>query len=151
MKGVSLFCIILFFFAQHLHAQSIKVTLSGQIKDAASKRPLPFVSVTLKKAKDTSFISGTISGDDGRFKIADLNSGNYLLEFSYIGYQPLIQTLTVGQLSPVLELGSIELAADPKSLNTVTITGKQEEIRLDKKPSALRIISVRQVALYWKL
>jgi len=133
MKGVSLFCIILFFLAQHLHAQSIKVTLSGQMKEASGKHPLPFVSVTIKKAKDSSFVSGTISGDDGRFKIADINSGNYLLEFSYIGYQPLTQSLTIGQLSPVLELGGIELAADPKSLNTVTITGKQEEIRLDKK------------------
>lgn len=133
MKGVPLFCIILLFFAKHLHAQSIKVTLSGQMKEDSGKHPLPFVSVTLKKAKDSSFVSGTISGDDGRFKLADLSSGNYLLEFSYIGYQPLIQHLTIGQLSPVLELGSIELAADPKSLNTVTITGKQEEIRPDKK------------------
>ena len=133
MKGVSLLCIIFFFLAQLVHAQSIKVTLSGQIKAAADKRVLPFVSVTLKKAKDSAFVTGTISGDDGRFKIPDINSGNYLLECSYIGYQPFIQTVTIGQLSPILELGSIELTPDPKSLNTVTITGKQEEIRLDKK------------------
>lgn len=133
MKGVPFIFILLLSIASIAHAQSPKVTISGQLKAAAGKTALPFVTVTLKKAKDSAFITGTISGDDGRFKITDVNAGNYLLTFSYIGYQPVTQSVTAGQLTPILELGSIELSPDPASLNTVTITGQQEAVRLDKK------------------
>ena len=51
-------------------AQSPKVTLSGLIKDAKSKAVLPFVNITLKTVKDSTFVAGTISGEDGRFILA---------------------------------------------------------------------------------
>lgn len=137
MKVVPFIYILLIFFVSASYAQTSKVTISGQVKDAFAKAALPFVTITLKKAKDSSFTAGTISGEDGRFSIRDINSGNYLLMISYLGYQPLMQTLTVGQLSNVLELGNIELAKDTHSLEAVTVTGQQENIRPDKKTFAV--------------
>ncbi|QHS58145.1 TonB-dependent receptor domain-containing protein [Chitinophaga agri] len=133
MKCVPFISILLLSVVSIVHAQSPKVALAGQVKSASNKTVLPFVSVTLTKVKDSTFITGTITGDDGRFRITDVNPGNYLLTFSYLGYQPVTQSVTAGQLTPILELGSIELYPDPASLNTVTITGQQEAIRLDKK------------------
>lgn len=120
-------------------AQSTKITLSGIIKDAGNKSTLPFVNVVLKKAGDSSFAAGTISGEDGRFVIRDIVSGNYLLTSTYIGYKPEIQPVTVGQLSSFLDLGIIELVREAQTLNEVTLTSKQEAIssRMDKKTFTL--------------
>lgn len=113
-------------------AQSSKVTVTGLIKEATGKTSLPFVSVTLK-TRDSAFVAGTITGDDGRFSLPDISSGNYLLIFSYIGYQPKIEPITVGQLSTFQDMGNITLTQDARSLNAVTVAGKQEDIRMDKK------------------
>jgi len=116
-------------------AQTHSVTLSGLIRDAKNKAPFPFVNITLKLAKDSSFVSGTISGDDGRFTMQSVKEGNYLLAVSYVGYQSRLVHVTVGQLSNFLDLGNIDLAEDVKALSEVTVVGKQEAVssRMDKK------------------
>ena len=63
------------------------VTISGIVKDKNSKANLPFVNVVLKTEKDSSFISGAVSNEEGRFSISKIKSGNYYLEVSYIGYK----------------------------------------------------------------
>lgn len=115
------------------NAQTSKVTLSGQIKDATNKSVLAFVNVTL--TKDSNLVAGTISSDNGRFSLTDIKSGQYILTCTYTGYLPKTKTVTVGELSNFLELGIIELAPNEKYLNEVTVTGKQETVsaRLDKK------------------
>ncbi len=135
MKSKLAFCIILTFLINCIAtAQTPKVTLSGQVKDATSKTALSFVNVTLT-TKDSSLIAGTITGDNGRFTLTDIKSGNYILTFTYTGYEAKAKTVTVGQLSNFLELGITELATDAKLLKEVTITGKQEPVaaRLDKE------------------
>jgi outer membrane receptor protein involved in Fe transport len=130
---------ILYFFLLVLswtaQAQSAKVTLSGLLKDANSKTMLPFVNAVLKTAKDSAFVAGTISGEDGRFSLKDISSGNYVLVFSYIGYQSKTQPVLVGQLSSFLDMGVIELVPEAQSLGEVTVTGKQDAVssKMDKK------------------
>jgi outer membrane receptor protein involved in Fe transport len=132
MKGKLFIHIFLLFVITAAKAQSSKVTVTGVVKDAAGKNPLSFVSVTLK-TRDSAFVAGTITGDDGRFSLPDINSGNYLLVFSYVGYQPRIEQFNVGQLSQFQDIGNVTLTQDTKSLNEVTVTGRQEEVRMDKK------------------
>lgn len=116
-------------------AQTVRVTVSGLLKDETTKQALPFVNITLKAAKDSAFVAGTISGEDGRFSLPEIGSGNYLLVCSYIGYQPKYRPVLVGQLSNFLDLGAIELTPAAQSLDEVTVTGKREPIssRMDKK------------------
>lgn len=117
-----------------VNAQAPKVILSGSIKDAQTKTVLPFVNITLKTKKDSLFVAGTITGEDGRFLLSGINSGNYLLTYSYIGYQSTTQQLLVGQLSNFLDLGNIELTRDVQSLGEVTAASRQEAIssKMDK-------------------
>lgn len=118
-----------------VRAQSPKVTVSGVLKDEKTKAALAFVNVTLKTAKDSVFVAGTITGENGRFSLTDISSGSYVLTYTYVGYQPRTQAVPVGQLSNYLDLGSIELTKQAQSLSEVTITAKQEAIaaRMDKK------------------
>ena len=122
--GFSKYLLIsLLVFPALLGAQSAKATLSGMVKDAATKSPLSFVTVMFKSAKDSSLISGSISNEEGRFSATDLSSGTYILELSLVGYRHMVQNIEVGKLSSFLDLGIIELQAEAIQLGISNTCG----------------------------
>ncbi len=133
-KRFSFLLFVTVFFSVAL-AQNTSVTISGIIKDKAAKAALPFVTITLKTEKDSAFITGTISNEEGRFTLSNIKPGNYRLEFSIIGYSAKKQSLYVGSLTEFLDLSTIELEEDTKTLGEVEITAKQDEVagKMDKK------------------
>ena len=116
------------------------VTLSGFINDKNTKSVLPFVNVVLKTEKDSSFVSGTITNEDGQFSLTKIKSGSYYLEISYVGYKTSTQFLFVGTLTEYLNIKNIELEANATSLQEVVITKKTAEIseKMDKKTFSLK-------------
>lgn len=119
----------------NLIAQEKVVTISGSTKDKITKATLSFVNVVLKTSKDASIIAGTITNEEGRFSIANIKSGNYLLEFSFIGYKTKTQSVYVGSLSEFLDQGTTELEEDATTLQEVVIVSEQNTIgeKMDKK------------------
>ena len=107
-RSYFLILILQFLFFSISHAQT-SATVSGIVKDKKSKTFLPFVNVVLKKVKDSSFVSGTVTNEEGRFYLSKVNSGAYFLEFTYIGYASSRQPLFVGNLNEYLDLQSIEI------------------------------------------
>ena len=59
-------------------AQNKLVTISGTVKSKSTKSALPFVNILLKTAKDSAFVTGTISNDEGGFSLSKVISGNYI-------------------------------------------------------------------------
>jgi len=117
-------------------SQTNKVTLSGVVKDGKTKSALAYVNVILRQAKDSSFASGTITNEEGRFSLANVVANEYLLEVSYSGFKTQSQQVRAGKLSPFLDLGIIELDADTAMLHEVTVTAVQQdevESKMDKK------------------
>ncbi|MFZ1846534.1 MAG: TonB-dependent receptor [Saprospiraceae bacterium] len=112
----------------NIYSQVSSIAISGIIKDAAEDKVLPYVNVVLMNAKDSSFVSGSVSNDQGRFTIANISSSNYYLEISFVGYLTLRKEVFVGSLSDYLDLGTIELAENMQVLDEVIITAKQDEI-----------------------
>jgi len=121
--------------ATNLVAQNKPVTLSGITKDKITKSVLPFVNVVLKTSKDTTLIIGTITNEEGRFSLANIKSGNYILEFSFIGYKTKTQSIYVGSLSEFLDQGTIELEEDTTTLQEVVVVSKSNTVseKMDKK------------------
>ena len=115
--------------------QNKVVTISGLIKDKADKSALPYVNVILKTEKDSEFVTGTVSNDEGRFTLSNIKPNNYYLEISFIGYVTKIQSIYVGSLSDFLDIAIINLEKDIHTLSEVTISVKQDEIssKMDKK------------------
>ena len=107
-------------------AQTGAVTLSGTIKGANG--PLPFVNVTLLTTNDKAFVTGAITGEDGLFSLPGVKPGNYVLNTSYIGYQPQTQPVLVGQLSSFLDLGTLELTEAVAQLGEVTVTAQGDAV-----------------------
>ena len=135
MLNKTILFFILLITATCSQSQAVKVTVSGSVKDEVTKLVLPFVNINFRTVKDSAFVTGTISGEDGRFSVPAIASGSYLMTATYIGYQSRSQEVLIGQLSSFLDLGVISLSPDLKVLAEVRVIGKQETIsaQMDKK------------------
>jgi hypothetical protein len=138
-KKVLYFLILQLSFLSISNAQT-SVTVSGIIKDKNTKTVLPFVNVVLKTEKDSSFVSGTVTNEEGRFSLSKVKPGDYFLEVSFIGYKTSKQSLFVGTLTEYLDIKNIEIEEESTSLQEVVVTRKTAEIseKMDKKTFSLK-------------
>lgn len=126
-----------FLFTSSILFSQKNITLSGIVRDSSTQIVLPYVNVILKAQKDSTFITGGISDEEGLFKLTSV-PGDYLIEFSFIGYKKTTTAITVGTLSEFLDLGKFDLPSD-SALDEVVISEKQDEAggKLDKKTFAV--------------
>ncbi len=112
-----------------------KATLSGMVKNHKTKSSLAYVSIILKQTHNGKFVAGTITNESGLFSLANLTTGNYVLDITYTGYKRKLQPVLIGKLSSFLDAGVIELETDASVLNEVTVTMQQAEVgdKMDKK------------------
>jgi hypothetical protein len=131
-KIILIFCISA---SSILFAQNNSVTISGIVKEKNTKTTFAYVNVVLKTDKDSLFITGTVTDEEGRFTIANIKPGNYFLEFSFVGYVPIKQPLYVGSLTSFLDLATIELEENSELLKEVVVVGITEGVssKMDKK------------------
>ena len=91
--------------------------VSGVIKDAADKTALIGVNVSLKQGDQQ--ISGTVTDAHGKFSL-EAETGEFVLECSYIGYEPIGMSLTI---SGNTYLGTIEMNEASTELSEVVVEG----------------------------
>ncbi|MBX3257729.1 MAG: TonB-dependent receptor [Chitinophagaceae bacterium] len=116
-------------------AQVSVVTISGIVKNKADKSAISYANIVVKNEKDSAFVTGTVTSEEGRFAIENIKPGNYLLAVSFTGFEAREQPLFVGSLSAFLDIPVIELDEKSTVLEGVTVTAKISDIsgKLDKK------------------
>lgn len=134
-----LFFLITVLCSSMAYAQVAGITISGLIKNKTNKLALSYVNVLARTEKDTAFVAGTITNEEGRFSLTGIKPGNYQLEFSLSGFRKQRQPLFVGSLSEFLEIAPIELEQEAdketKIEEVVLTASKKNEVsnQLDKK------------------
>ncbi len=111
-----------------------EAVLRGHIADAGNKEKIEFASIVLKRAGDTTILTGTKSKVDGSFALQQLPFGQYTITFSSIGYDS--KTLKNFVLDKdTVELGNVWLSANSKTLKNVNFVLEKADIELgiDKK------------------
>ncbi len=128
------FAILLIFQPLATLAQVESVTISGVIKDNSGPG-LSYVNVVLLTEADKTFVTGTVTNEEGRYTISNVKPGNYFLQVSFIGYKNHEQTILVGKLSSFLDLGTLPLEEDVTALSEVVVEGTRDAVAetLDKK------------------
>lgn len=71
---------------------SFAQTIRGKVIDAATREALPFAHVVLLQVADSSFVSGTVAGEDGVFSL-DSPADPSLVRVSLVGYETRVMPL----------------------------------------------------------
>ena len=100
---------------------------------------LPQASVRLLKAKDSTFVAGQMTDNNGRFNISGIGNGRYTIEVTYIGYSPLKKNVAVNGAN--LRLDTLKMADGGISLSEVKVTGTRTPVKVmedtDRKSTRL--------------
>ncbi len=117
-------------------AQGPQFTLSGQVTDSTTAKPVEFAVVSLKNSEGKIVIAGATDAD-GRFALQTAG-GSYTLTISLIGYRQKEIPVT---LDATKDLGSLAFAADAKTLGEAVIT---EEKNIIVRNSEKTVFNVAQ-------
>lgn len=96
------------------------ITLSGNVVDAATSKPMPFANVYLNNSTH-----GTVSDTKGHFVLTNVPLGTVEVVASFVGYQTTRQTLrlTSTQTQPI----TFRLKPGDQTLAGVTVTARRNE------------------------
>ena len=95
--------------------------VTGVIKDAKTNEVVSFVNIGMLRVADSVMVSGTMSDEDGKFKLIVPN-GNYQLRIWAIGYETFMANL---QIDSNKDLGVIKIQWTSIILDEVTISEKR--------------------------
>lgn len=112
-----------------------QITFSGQVVDAETQLPLEYATVTLYAKRDSSILTGGVTGVDGSFLIKSRPAPAYVV-IEFIGYEPhYINDVEIDKTTKTAALGTILLGADATTLEQVEVRAERSEMqfKLDKK------------------
>ena len=101
-------------------AQERKIT--GQLVDRDTKEAVMQVTLQLLKT-DSTFVSGTISDDNGLFSLQAPQNGRYLLKISSVGYTTMFKNIEIAE-NKDLAMGKITMGSDAVMLKGATVTSQ---------------------------
>jgi len=76
-------------------SMSGKYEINGFVKDSINGEGLPFASVQVLNLKDSSLVIGTMTDFDGKYVIKDIQTGDYIVKASYMGYNEKEKLLNI--------------------------------------------------------
>lgn len=141
MKKLITLCLALVFIAQNTQATNndtsdalVDGSISGKVIDNSLNEPLPYVNIIVKNEKGET-VTGTITADDGTFKITKIPEGNITVTAQYIGYKAVVKNLIIDRKNRRHNLGEIRLEEEVANLDEVTVVAEVSTIqqKVDRK------------------
>ncbi len=104
-------------------------TIKGKLIDSASKQSLGFATITVFKAADTAIITYRLTTPDGDFKVPGLPFDlNCRVVISFSGYGVYRREFVISKEQSMLDLGTIFLNTDTKSLDEVLVVAERPPV-----------------------
>ena len=103
--------------------------ISGTLSDKDTKEALAQTTVQLLRIKDSSFVAGAISDNNGRFSVKAPGDGNFLVRITSVGYKTVVKHADIRGGKDV-DFGMILVSADAVMLKGATITGQATKVSL---------------------
>ena len=110
-------------------------TVRGKIVDENTGEPIEFVNIVITPKGSSHLAGGTITDEEGAFRIDELAYGGYVLTVSYIGYQNTTREFTLSATAKHAHFKQIAISEDNQMLKEVEVTGirSQMKFEIDKK------------------
>jgi len=100
--------------------------VKGTVYDTLSKKGLPYATVSLVYAKDSTLYSFTRADSSGNFSFKQVPQGKYLLSSSYVGYTTIWKDVDIKDATE-MNLGNVAMT-DITSMSNVTVTAKRAPV-----------------------
>jgi iron complex outermembrane receptor protein len=125
LKTISYFLIFTFtFLSFRSYAQC---DVGGKVVDSL-KAPVPFITVALLNAKDSTINKGIITGEKGDYCFENLKKGEYLIKVAGVGYGDKYSEKFIYDSAKTVELPTLTLGKGAVNLNEVAITAIKDPI-----------------------
>ncbi|MGQ9664993.1 MAG: TonB-dependent receptor domain-containing protein [bacterium] len=120
-------------FAQHRQLSG-QGRIMGTVVEAMTEQPIELVNVILYD-KNHNQITGTATNEMGKFYIAGIDTGDYIIEFSFVGFDTKQDNINISSATPTINLGIIKLEQKPILMEGVEVTAEKPpiEFKIDKK------------------
>ena len=108
--------------------------LSGRVVDAESDQPLQNATVALwtETEDDSTLVSGTVTGPEGRFALEDVTIDAYTLRISFVGYTTRrFPDTQPAQTATDADLGTIRLQPTTAMQEEVEVTADRPAARME--------------------
>ena len=106
-------------------------TISGNVQDVDLKEPVVQASVQLFRAKDSTFVGGTVTDLRGNFSMEAPSNGIYRIRISSIGFQTIQREVSVRR-NQSQDLGILQMSTDAVMLKETVVTGRAAQIVVKK-------------------
>ncbi|MES2331904.1 MAG: outer membrane beta-barrel protein [Bacteroidota bacterium] len=113
-----------------LQAQKTPAVVKGVVYDTASKRGLAYATISVVNAKDSTLVTFTRADSTGKFKLASLEKGKYLLSSSYVGFIPVWRTVEISKDGEEINLGNLDMT-DVLNSGNVTVTARRPPVTIN--------------------
>ncbi|WP_423148896.1 outer membrane beta-barrel protein [Rubrolithibacter danxiaensis] len=129
MKPHPLLILVAFlFFSVTLNAQNVDFSIKGTVVDSLTKRPLDYITVSLKNEAGQA-VKTALTKDDGSFSFSKLSKGKYSLTVIAVGYKAKIVNASLTEAKNAVDLGSVLISSQNKQLNEVVVTADRPLIK----------------------
>ena len=99
-----------------------KGSITGVVIDKVTKENIPFANVLAILRDNTVSLDGTVSNDDGIFKLDNLPFGNYRVLISFIGYETdTIKSIQIDKQNQQVNIGEVGLSTLAVALDEVVV------------------------------
>jgi TonB-dependent receptor len=131
---LAVFCLL--FLVIPIHAQS-KGSVAGRLTDADNGEPLMFANVTIEGTA-----IGTVTDDEGNYRIANLATGDYVLVFSYLSYETQHHDITIRAGEETRVDGSLKMESIMGEEIVVTGMLRGQSAAINKQIKSNTIVNV---------
>lgn len=131
MKKIASLLVLFIVATVTMNAQTAKGVIQGILLDAKSKEPIEFASVALIPQGTTTPLTGCNTEENGSFILTGVNAGNYILQFSFVGYLTDTQKVTVAANGSKVNVGKIFLKQDKKLLKEVVVSEQRSQMNFE--------------------
>ena len=110
--------------------------ISGTIVDGTTNATIPFASVAIYHSKDSTLVTGVLSGSDGSFTIDKLPYGKFYLQVTLIGYKKhRVNNILLNPNKKTVALGAVKVNTSTVVLQGVDIVANVPPVtyQIDKK------------------
>ena len=120
-------------------------SIKGVVYDEQTKLPLEYATVSI--FKNDSLIDGSITNSEGLFTIKGINSGEYKVEISFIGYESIcLKQINIQKSDRRIDLGKIYLTAKAQELGEVVVKSDASLVsyKIDRKVIQVKNMDINE-------